>query len=88
MALSGTIEVDIAGPKRGAWRQWSGTAKGDPLAAIRFYLGKSTAWPEVWTWASRFTGIEPPEATEWTQEERRRWGEEQRRKQEEAPAPR
>jgi hypothetical protein len=69
--FAGAIEVDVAGRKRGAWRQWSGTAKGDPLAAIRFYLGDATPWPEVWTWAARFVGIAPPGAHPETPAERR-----------------
>jgi hypothetical protein len=78
----GAVEVDVKGAKQGRWRDWSAgpEGKGDPLAAIRWFkFNNSGEWSEVWDWASRHTGIAPPEAKRLTPEERRKWREQQRR---------
>jgi putative DNA primase/helicase len=73
LRFPGTIGVVVKGRRRGMWRQWSGEAKGDPFAAIRFAQGCSVA--EAWDWAARFCGIEPPDpsATPLTKAELREW---------------
>jgi hypothetical protein len=59
----GAVEVDVRGSKQCRWRQWSAgpEAKGDPLAAIRWFeFNGREDWPAIWDWAARHTGITPP----------------------------